>query len=78
MDERQLLMLMQLLHDSFDFGKTEEICFELGRPETVSDEKLKILKNFNVHRICINTQTTNDKILNIIGRNHNITGLFSA
>ena len=39
LDERQLLMLMQLLHDSFDFGKTEEICFELGRPETVSDEK---------------------------------------
>ncbi|MBP3481147.1 MAG: coproporphyrinogen dehydrogenase HemZ [Clostridia bacterium] len=78
LDERQLLMLMQLLHDSFDFGKTEEICFELGRPETVSDEKLKILKNFNVHRICINTQTTNDKILNIIGRNHNSQDYFLA
>ena len=78
LNKRQLSALMHRLNDSFNFDKIDEICFELGRPETVSDEKLQILRRFNVHRICINTQTTNDKVLNLIGRNHKSQDYFQA
>ena len=48
----------------------EEFTFELGRPDTVSEEKLAVLKKYGVTRVCINTQTTNDEILSAIGRRH--------
>lgn len=47
-----------------------EFTFELGRPDTVTEEKLRLLKSFGVSRICINTQTTNDRVLEQIGRKH--------
>ena len=48
----------------------EEFTFELGRPDTVNGEKLAILKKYGVTRVCINTQTTNNEILEVIGRRH--------
>ena len=48
----------------------EEFTYELGRPGTVSLEKLELLKRMGVTRICINTQTTNDEVLAKIGRRH--------
>lgn len=48
----------------------EEFTYELGRPDTVSSEKLELLKRKGVTRICINTQTTNDEVLANIGRRH--------
>ncbi len=47
-----------------------EFCYEIGRPETVTTEKLEILKKYNVNRICINCQTLNDTILESVGRRH--------
>ena len=55
-----------------------EFCFELGRPDTVTDEKLKVLKEMGVTRVCINTQTTNDKVLAAVGRGHNRAQYFDA
>ena len=51
-------------------GAIEEFTFELGRPDTVSEEKLAVLKKYGVTRVCINTQTTNDEVLSAIGRHH--------
>lgn len=56
----------------------EEFTFELGRPDTVSEEKLAVLKKYGVTRICINTQTTNDEILSAIGRRHTRKQYFEA
>lgn len=70
LNENQLVELFNLLSELFDLDKIEEICFELGRPETVSTQKLNILEKYNVSRVCINTQTTNDSILNSVNRKH--------
>lgn len=48
----------------------KEFCFEIGRPETVTAEKLLILKKYPVDRLCINCQTLNDAVLENIGRKH--------
>ncbi len=47
-----------------------EYTVEAGRPDRITKENLKILKDHGVTRICINPQTFNDKTLEILGRNH--------
>lgn len=55
-----------------------EFTFEAGRPDTVTNEKLVLLRDFGVNRISINTQTTNDEILRAVGRNHTAKDYFTA
>lgn len=50
--------------------KTKEFTVEAGRPDTITKEKLDLLKKYNVTRISVNPQTFNDKVLQKIGRNH--------
>lgn len=70
LDEKNLLRLMDKVGDCFDFSSIKEYTVEAGRPDTITEEKLKILKNANVSRISINPQTMNKKTLEIIGRCH--------
>ncbi len=67
----QINEILFTLFENFDLSETKEITFEAGRPDTITKEKLTILKNYNISRISINPQTANDKTLQIIGRNHN-------
>lgn len=48
----------------------EEFTVECGRPDTITKEKLDVLKKNGVTRISINPQTLNDKTLELIGRKH--------
>lgn len=50
--------------------ETAEITVEAGRPDTLSLDKLSLLKARGVTRVCINPQTMNNHTLQIIGRNH--------
>ncbi len=51
------------------FG-TREFTVEAGRPDTITREKLELLKKYNVSRISVNPQSFNEKVLKAIGRNH--------
>lgn len=59
-------------------GEAEEYCVELGRPDTVTREKLEALKEAGVNRISINPQTTCDETLRLIGRHHSAKDFFDA
>jgi len=48
----------------------KEFTVEAGRPDTITREKLEIMKKYGVTRISINPQTFNDKVLASIGRKH--------
>lgn len=52
------------------FKKPLEYTVEAGRPDTITKEKLRILKDYDVNRISINPQSLNDKTLRLIGREH--------
>lgn len=58
-----------------------EITFEAGRPDTIGCELLELLafykSKFNI-RLCINPQTSNDRTLQIIGRNHTFNDVIKA
>lgn len=47
-----------------------EFTVEAGRPDTITDNKLKIMADIGVTRISINPQSFNDKTLELIGRAH--------
>lgn len=66
----QLAELISLIHDSFDMSMLTEFTVEAGRPDTITEKKLKVLKSGGTDRISINPQSTNGKTLRIIGRGH--------
>ena len=45
---------------------------EAGRPDSITREKLMVMKNHNITRISINPQTMNDETLKVIGRAHTV------
>ena len=47
-----------------------EYCVEAGRPDTITYEKLQVLKRHGVTRISINPQTMHASTLQLIGRSH--------
>ena len=55
-----------------------EFTVECGRPDTITKEKLDVLKNHNVTRISINPQTFCDKTLKEIGRSHTSKDILEA
>ena len=47
-----------------------EYTVEAGRPDCITEEKLKLMKDYGVTRVCVNPQTFSDKTLALIGRKH--------
>ena len=66
----QLAFLMGKIQENFDLSSVNEYTVEAGRPDTVTEEKLRIIKEMGADRININPQTFNDEVLKIIGRKH--------
>ncbi len=58
--------------------KVKEFTVEAGRPDTITKEKLELLKKYGVTRISINPQTFNDKVLSSIGRKHSAMDALNA
>ena len=58
--------------------KTIEFTLEAGRPDTITRQNLRIMRNHGVNRISINPQTFNDQTLKAIGRNHTSRDIFNA
>ena len=50
--------------------RCEEITVEAGRPDTITAEKLSVLKAHGVHRVSVNPQTMEEEVLRAIGRRH--------
>lgn len=52
------------------FNPYLEFTVEAGRPDTITENKLRVMKDCGVDRISINPQSMNDETLNKIGRSH--------
>ena len=70
LDEIQLKAVTDAVMNNFDVTSVREYTIEAGRPDTLNEEKLRIMKNAGVSRISINPQTFNGDVLRAIGRNH--------
>lgn len=70
LNEQQLEALLTAVDTHFDRSVCLEYTVEAGRPETITEEKLRIMADHKVSRISINPQTMNDKVLEGVGRRH--------
>ena len=66
----QLERVITRVKKRFDLSSCVEFTVEAGRPDSVTPEKLRTLKELGVDRISINPQTMNNKTLEAIGRRH--------
>ncbi len=60
------------------YGKDKEYTVEAGRPDVFTEEKLQLLKDYGVNRICINPQSFSDETLQKIGRKHTVSDIWRA
>ena len=65
----ELDRVLTALDDAYGLSG-HEFTVEAGRPDTITREKLRVLKAHGVSRISINPQTMNDRTLQAIGRFH--------
>ncbi len=70
LNEQQLEKLCEAIERLFNPKKCLEYTFEAGRADTITKQKLAILKRFGVTRLSINPQTKNDEVLKKVGRTH--------
>lgn len=66
----QLDRVLTAFEQSFDTSHCTEITVEAGRPDTITEEKLRVMKDHGVTRISVNPQTMEDNVLRAIGRRH--------
>jgi oxygen-independent coproporphyrinogen-3 oxidase len=72
-EAEQMDLLFQSIHQSFPhMNRVREVTVEAGRPDTITAEKLNILKKWQVDRISINPQSFTQLTLDMIGRHHTV------
>lgn len=72
LDEEKLQSLLNKINDCFNIRELREFTVEAGRPDTITSEKLEIMKRSGVDRISINPQTMKQETLDLIGRRHTV------
>ena len=71
-------IIFKRLFSKINIDRVIEFTVEAGRPDTITEEKLDILKKFGVNRISINPQSMNDITLKKIGRSHSVEMIHNA
>lgn len=75
---QQLDLLLTNLFAKFDLKDVKEFTVEAGRPDSITKEKLLVLKKHGIDRISINPQTMKQETLDIIGRRHTVKDVLDA
>ena len=69
LSSEQLKRLLDAITTHFDLGECIEFTVEAGRPDTLNEEKLSVIRAY-AGRISINPQSMNDAVLRACGRPH--------
>lgn len=74
----QMDRVLTAFEEAFDRDHCDEITVEAGRPDTITAEKLAVLKAHGVTRVSVNPQTMEDHVLRAIGRRHTAADIEAA
>ncbi len=74
----QMETLLSAIRDSFDLSRCIEFTVEGGRPDTLSEEKLRAIRKSGADRMSINPQTMVDSVLRACGRPHKAQDVLDA
>ncbi len=75
---KELDKLLKNVARIFDTKNLYEYTIEAGRPDSITEEKLKVIQKYDITRISINPQTMNDDTLQLIGRAHTSSQFLEA
>jgi len=78
LNAEQLERLLGKLKELFDFSGVLEFTVEAGRADSITEEKLRVLKKYDVQRISVNPQTMKQETLDIIGRKASVAQVREA
>lgn len=70
LEAHQLSGLLTLIDETFSYEYLKEYTIEAGRPDSITEEKLKVIRQHPVTRISVNPQTMQQKTLDLVGRKH--------
>lgn len=68
----ELDRLLTKIEEKLDLTHIKEFTVEAGRADSITREKLEVLKKHGVTRISVNPQTMNQQTLDLIGRKHTV------
>jgi len=77
-EAKDLDRIMKQIASSFDLSHIREYTVEAGRPDTITSEKLDVIKSNGGDRVSINPQTLNEEVLKSIGRTHTVSEFLSS
>ena len=75
---RQLEHLITHLREKLDFNRLTEFTVEAGRPDTITAEKMQVLRRLGVDRVSVNPQSMRDEVLRAMGRSHSAADILTA
>ncbi len=78
LEAKQLDRLLKAVTESFDTGHLREFTIEAGRPDSITEEKLRVIRSYPVTRISINPQTMQQRTLDLVGRKHTVEDVAQA
>ncbi len=78
LEPEQLDRLCIMIGKHFDLTNVREWTVEAGRPDSITADKLRVLKKHPVTRISINPQTMKEETLKLIGRRHTVAQIRDA
>ena len=70
--------LLTSLKNTFDFSTVQEFTVEAGRADSITEEKLKVMRRHGVTRISVNPQTMKEETLKLVGRQHTVKQVTDA
>lgn len=74
----QMEELLACIRGCFPMQMSYEFTVEAGRPDSITMEKLAVLRKYGVERISVNPQTMQQRTLELIGRRHTVEDTIRA
>ena len=78
LNEEQLSSLLDFVDAHFSKEHLLEYTVEAGRPDSITEGKLRVLRKHGITRISINPQSMQQKTLDAIGRKHTVAEIYHA
>lgn len=75
---KQMDRVLTKIEECYDFTHLLEYTVEAGRPDSITRDKLEVLKKHGITRISVNPQTMKQETLDIIGRKHTVEQVVEA
>ena len=74
----QLQRLLEGVQRYLVWQPLQEFTVEAGRPDTITADKMAVLRDLGVDRVSVNPQTMQDEVLRAMGRSHTAADILTA